>query len=121
MGRGPCSLLDEYQHFGSYAVLMFRVDHEEKRAPFTSETLVFASKRKWCHNQYQSLNVHGNFSNNVPIVNKLVMLKYVEALKSCAILTSSGLRNGRFSSCFSCFSEAFTFDTFQVAKTIGRR
>jgi len=37
------------------------------------------------------------------------------------MLTSSGLRNGRFFCCFSCCSEAFTFDTFQVAKTVGRR
>ena len=48
------------------------------------------------------------------------MLKYVEALKSCDMLTSSGFRNGRFFRCFSCFSEAFTFVTFQVAKTVGR-
>ena len=73
------------------------------------------------HGVQHSLNVHGNISKNIPTVHKLIMFKYVEALKSCDMLTSSGLRNGRFSRCFFCFSEALIFDTFQVAKTVGRR
>jgi len=35
------------------------------------------------------------------------------------MLTCSGPRIGRFFCRFFCFSEAFTFDTYQVARTVG--